>query len=84
MLAKSVNAREHDHLLLLARDRGQLTQLRPTQSTHDVYGGAFLVDEILLFHDEGHGVFRRSNVEAYLPRSAAFLDRTFREGTQHG
>ena len=33
--------------------------------------------EVLLFGDEGHGVFRRSNVAAYLARTAAFLDRAF-------
>ena len=33
--------------------------------------------EILLFEDEGHGVFRRSNVETYLARSVAFLERAF-------
>jgi len=33
--------------------------------------------EVLLFEDEGHGVFRRSNVETYLHRSAEFLERAF-------
>ena len=33
--------------------------------------------ELLLFEAEGHGVFRRSNVEIYLARSAAFLERAF-------
>lgn len=36
--------------------------------------------EVLLFADEGHGVFRKRNVEAYLRKSAAFLDKAFREG----
>ncbi|THD85610.1 S9 family peptidase [Aliigemmobacter aestuarii] len=36
--------------------------------------------EAMLFENEGHGVFRRSNVETYLTRSAAFLERAFREG----
>lgn len=31
--------------------------------------------EVILFADEGHGVFRRSNVATYLDRSARFLDR---------
>jgi dipeptidyl aminopeptidase/acylaminoacyl peptidase len=34
----------------------------------------------MLFENEGHGVFRRSNVEAYLRQSADFLDRAFRAG----
>ena len=36
--------------------------------------------EVMLFENEGHGVFRRSNVEAYLRQSADFLDRAFRAG----
>lgn len=36
--------------------------------------------EVMLFDDEGHGVFRRTNVAAYLRRSAAFLERAFQEG----
>ena len=36
--------------------------------------------EVLLFANEGHGIFRRTNVQTYLDRSAAFLDRAFREG----
>jgi len=35
--------------------------------------------EVLLFANEGHGVFRRSNVETYLRRSAEFLARAFGE-----
>ena len=33
--------------------------------------------EVMLFADEGHGVFRRSNVAAYLARTVAFLERAF-------
>ena len=33
--------------------------------------------ELLLFDNEGHGVFRRSNVEIYLTRTATFLTRAF-------
>ena len=33
--------------------------------------------EFLLFEEEGHVVFRRSHVEIYLARSAAFVDRAF-------
>jgi len=33
--------------------------------------------EVLLFPDEGHGVFRRRNVETYLAASARFLARAF-------
>ncbi|MBL9050095.1 MAG: S9 family peptidase [Tabrizicola sp.] len=44
LLAQSVNANEHDHLLLLDRVSGELTQLTPTQSTHYVYGGCFSAD----------------------------------------
>ena len=38
---------------------------------------AGIAHEVLLFDDEGHGVFRRSNVATYLARSAAFLARAF-------
>jgi len=38
---------------------------------------AGIAHEVLLFEDEGHGVFRRSNVATYLARSAAFLERAF-------
>jgi Tol biopolymer transport system component/cephalosporin-C deacetylase-like acetyl esterase len=34
--------------------------------------------EVLLFDDEGHGIFRRRNVATYLRKSAGFLDRTLR------
>lgn len=44
LLAQSVNACEHDHLLLLDRGTGQLTQLTPRQSSHYVYGGCFSKD----------------------------------------
>jgi dienelactone hydrolase len=44
LLAQSVHANEHDHLLLLDRETRTLTQLTPTQSTHYVYGGAFAAD----------------------------------------
>lgn len=33
--------------------------------------------EVILFEDEGHGVFRRSNVADYLARSLVFLERSF-------
>ena len=36
--------------------------------------------QVMLFENEGHGVFRRSNAETYLAASAAFLIRAF-EGT---
>ena len=36
--------------------------------------------EVMLFGDEGHGIFRRTNVETYLMRSAVFLARAFEEG----
>jgi dipeptidyl aminopeptidase/acylaminoacyl peptidase len=36
--------------------------------------------EVMLFGNEGHGVFRRSNVETYLQRSAAFLASAFATG----
>ena len=41
---------------------------------------AGILHEVMLFENEGHGVFRRSNVEAYLRQSADFLDRAFRAG----
>lgn len=36
--------------------------------------------EVMLFHDEGHGVTRRANLTAYLERTAAFLERAFAKG----
>jgi dipeptidyl aminopeptidase/acylaminoacyl peptidase len=36
--------------------------------------------EAMLFEDEGHGVTRRGNLEAYLVRTAEFLDRAFAGG----
>lgn len=36
--------------------------------------------EVLLFENEGHGVARRSNLEIYLDRSLAFLERAFAAG----
>lgn len=36
--------------------------------------------EVLLFDNEGHGVFRRSNVETYLRRTADFLADAFAKG----
>ena len=44
LLAQSLNANEHDHLLLLNRASGALAQLTPTQDTHYVYGGCFSAD----------------------------------------
>ncbi|MDQ2066327.1 prolyl oligopeptidase family serine peptidase [Xinfangfangia sp. CPCC 101601] len=36
--------------------------------------------EVLLYDNEGHGVFRRSNVEDYLRRSEDFLSKAFAAG----
>ncbi len=36
--------------------------------------------EVMLFSDEGHGIFRRTNVETYLTRTATFLERAFAGG----
>ena len=44
LLAQSVHASEHDHLLLLDRASGSLMQLTPTQNSHYVYGGSFSAD----------------------------------------
>ncbi len=44
ILAQSPNANEHDHLVLLERETGELTRLTPAQNTHYVYGGAFSAD----------------------------------------
>src|SRR5690606_33285205 len=44
VLAQSLNANEHDHLLTLDRETGALTQITPTQDTHYVYGGALSKD----------------------------------------
>ncbi|GAB1361431.1 S9 family peptidase [Rhodobacter sp.] len=49
LLAQSVHANEHDHLLLLDRASGALTQLTPTQDTHYVYGGVFSADGSEIF-----------------------------------
>ncbi len=35
---------------------------------------------VMLFADEGHGIFRRSNVETYLAASLAFLGEAFAKG----
>ena len=46
ILAQSINANEHDHLLLLDRNASNsLSQLTPTQASHYVYGGVFTADE---------------------------------------
>lgn len=44
ILAQSVHANEHDHLLLLHRDTGTLEQLTPVQDSHYLYGGTFTSD----------------------------------------
>ncbi|WP_333815091.1 S9 family peptidase [Tabrizicola sp.] len=49
LLAQSLNANEHDHLLLLDRETGALRQITPTQDTHYVYGGAFAADQGAVF-----------------------------------
>lgn len=49
LIAQSLNANEHDHLLLLDRETSTLTQLTPTQDTHYVYGGAFSADRTAVF-----------------------------------
>lgn len=49
ILAQSVHACEHDHLLLLERETGTLTQLTPTQTSHYVYGGSFSGDGASVF-----------------------------------
>lgn len=36
--------------------------------------------EVMLFGDEGHGIFRRTNVETYFMATAAFLERALAEG----
>ncbi len=50
LLAQSLNANEHDHLMLLDRETGTLTQITPTQDTHYVYGGAFAKDGSAIFY----------------------------------
>jgi dipeptidyl aminopeptidase/acylaminoacyl peptidase len=45
ILAQSIHANEHDHLLLLDRRDGSLRQLTPTQSSHYVFGGRFMAGE---------------------------------------
>ncbi|MBL9052416.1 MAG: S9 family peptidase [Tabrizicola sp.] len=49
LLAQSIHANEHDYLLLLDRESGNLTQLTPTQSSHYVYGGCFSADGTRVF-----------------------------------
>ena len=40
---------------------------------------AGIAHEVLLYADEGHGVFRRGNVADFLARSEGFLARAFGE-----
>lgn len=54
LLAQSLNANEHDHLLLLDRKTGTLRQLTPTQDTHYVYGGAFSADQSAIYFLADH------------------------------
>ena len=49
LLAQSLNANEHDHLLLLDRETGALTQITSSQDTHYVYGGVFAADQSAAF-----------------------------------
>jgi Tol biopolymer transport system component len=49
VLAQSINASEHDHLLILDRKTGALTQITPRQDTHYVYGGALSKDGTAIF-----------------------------------
>lgn len=49
ILAQSLNANEHDHLLILDRETKALTQITPTQDTHYVYGGVLAKDGSALF-----------------------------------
>lgn len=49
LLAQSISSNEHDHLLLLDRETGKLTQLTPTQDSHYVYGGCFSADGTRIF-----------------------------------
>ena len=44
ILAQSVNACEHDHLLLLEVASGALSRLTPVQDSHYLYGGTFTAD----------------------------------------
>jgi dienelactone hydrolase len=44
ILAQSVNACEHDHLLLMEVATGALTRLTPVQRDHYLYGGTFTAD----------------------------------------
>jgi dienelactone hydrolase len=54
VLAQSLDANEHDHLLILARETGVLTQITPTQDTHYVYGGALSKDGNAVFFLADH------------------------------
>ena len=54
LLSQSVNANEHDHLVLLDRHSGKLTQLTPTQSTHYLYGGTFSADGTAIYFTANH------------------------------
>lgn len=49
VLAQSINANEHDHLLILDRKTGALTQITPIQDTHYVYGGTLSKDGASIF-----------------------------------
>ena len=49
LLSQSINANEHDHLLLLTRASGSLTQLTATQDSYYVYGGCFSADGAAIY-----------------------------------
>ncbi|MBL9055952.1 MAG: S9 family peptidase [Rhodobacteraceae bacterium] len=53
ILAQSVHANEHDHLLLFERASGALTRLTPVQDSHYLYGGVFTAagDAVLFLAD---------------------------------
>ncbi|GAB1480824.1 prolyl oligopeptidase family serine peptidase [Paracoccaceae bacterium] len=53
ILAQSVHANEHDHLLLFERATGAMTRLTPVQDSHYLYGGVFTAagDAVLFLAD---------------------------------
>ena len=48
-----------------------------SHTAHRELTEAGIAHEMLLFENEGHGVFRRRNVATYLARSAAFFSAAF-------
>lgn len=90
ILAQSVHACEHDHLLLLDRAAGRLQRLTPVQDSHYLYGGRFIDGETaVLFiadfdYDSGRttagGLIWRQDLATGARRCLARSDSPFESG----